>query len=115
MTVAARRTAVAAALIALCAPVATARAGDSQGPTAQASLECGGVTTKNGGVADYINIIGAKMSCRTARKVAKSAKGKKYEASGYSCKKPKRSTVTGSLFYNCQKGKTGIGFRYAKP
>ena len=114
MAVAARRTAVAAALICLCAPVAVAGAED-QRPTARASLECGGVTTNNGGVADYLNIIGDKMSCRVARKVARRAKGKKYTAFGWTCKKPKRSEATGSLFYACHKGQTGIGFRYAKP
>ena len=55
------------------------------------------------------------MSCPTARKVAKRANGKKYTAFEYTCEKPKRSAATGSLFYDCQKGKTGIGFRYAKP
>ena len=53
-------------------------------PEAQASKACGAVKTRNGGRARSIAATGG-TSCRTARRVASRARGRRYRAFGYRC------------------------------
>lgn len=110
------RRALALATIAavLCVPAAAAG-----GPEAQASKRCKPIATANGGKARFISTSGRGLSCRTARLVAKRARGRRYMARGFTCKRngPYRRT-TGQL-YGCNrlsKGRPqGIGFFYYRP
>src|SRR3954447_1347366 len=93
-------------IVTLLAPAAPAVAGAS--PIAHAAGSCGDVKTHNGGVAKavYAN----KVTCTTARRVARRAKGKRYHAYGCVCK-----PIAG--LYSCYKPGTskGIGFSYHRP
>jgi hypothetical protein len=93
-------------LLATAALAAPAVAGAS--PIAHAAGSCGDVKTHNGGVAKAV--YGNKVTCATARRVAKRAKGKRYHAYGFTCK-----PVAG--LYSCYKPGTskGIGFSYHRP
>lgn len=102
-----------AALIAaaLSLPVAAA-AGP---PSARQALQCGSVSTFNGGESRYLNTY--QMSCDTARRIAKKARGRKYTAlDKYTCR-PKRSAGVYGLSYLCKNsGATrSVGFLYYAP
>lgn len=75
-------------------------------PGAQNTKKCGNVATSNGGKAQYIRA--SKISCTTAKAVAKRAKGKNYSANGFGC-------TFYSGIYRCQKGKGTLAFQYKKP
>lgn len=87
----------------------------SAAPEARASAKCRSVTTLNGGKAKYVNTVNAR--CKTGRRVAKRANGKRYTFLGFECK-PKKSQVPGKL-YGCGRVKNGegqgIGFIYTAP
>lgn len=101
-----------AALILLCLP-ALAGAG---APKAGASATCGVVTTLNGGKAEFVSTTKAK--CRTGRRVAKRATGKRYSFLGFDCKLMKKGDFPGKL-YGCGRVRNGqgqgIGFIYTGP
>lgn len=105
-----------AAASALCLP-ALAGAGPSAGPSPEtrASAKCGTVTTLNGGKAEFVNTVKAK--CRTGRRVAKRANGKRYSFLGFVCKPEKKDDLPGKL-YGCGRYKDGrgqgIGFIYRR-
>ncbi len=111
----ARRTLALTAVAAiLCVPAPAAR-----GPEAHASKRCKPIATGNGGKARFISTSGRGLSCRTARRVAKRARGRRYTTRGFTCKRngPYRRS-TGQL-YGCNrlsKGRPqGIGFFYYRP
>jgi len=94
----------------ICLPGAAA----TGGPVAHQSVQCGSVSTKNGGEARYINAI--IVNCSKARAVAKKARGqRKYKSSRMTCKR-KAKTISG-VGYNCTRTglKGGVGFIYIKP
>ena len=104
------RAAFPVAIVLICLPGTAAAAG----PRAHQSIQCGSVSTKNGGESRYINAISVK--CSKARKVAKKARGqKKFESAGLTCKR-KKKTITGRG-YNCTRSglEGGVGFIYVKP
>ena len=98
----------------LCVPAAAAG-----GPEAHASKRCKPIATGNGGKARFISTSGPGLSCRTARLVARRARGRRYAARGFTCKRngPYRRS-TGQL-YGCNRlsrGRVqGIGFFYYRP
>jgi len=92
----------AAALLAACTTAFAAKVP----PGAENTKKCGNVATSNGGKAQYIRA--SKVSCTTAKTVAKRAKGKNYSANGFGC-----TFYTG--IYRCQKGKGAVAFQYKKP
>ncbi|WP_445150427.1 hypothetical protein [Baekduia sp. Peel2402] len=75
-------------------------------PGAENTKKCGNVATSNGGKAKYIRA--SKVSCTTAKAVAKRAKGKSYSANGFGC-----TFVSG--IYLCKKGTGSVAFQYKKP
>ena len=113
-----RHVAALCALAAACALSAPALAGAGQRPSAEtrASAKCGTVTTRNGGKAEFVNTVKAK--CRTGRRVAKRANGKRYTFLGFECKPKKKRNLPGKL-YGCGRFKygkgQGIGFIYTAP
>jgi hypothetical protein len=106
-----------AALFLFCLP-ALAGAGPSAGssPEARASAKCGTVKTRNGGRAQFVNTV--KAICRTGRRVARRANGKRYRFLGFDCKPQKKRNLPGKL-YGCGRFKDGrgqgIGFIYRAP
>ena len=88
-------------------------------PEAQASKRCKSIATVNGGKAKFISTSGRGLSCRTARLVARRARGRRYKARGFTCKRngPYRRS-TGQL-YGCSRVSRGrpqgIGFFYYRP
>jgi hypothetical protein len=97
----------ATALIAATGALALGAAGPATAAAA-AAKKCGNVTTRNGGKALYINA--QKLSCRSARTIARRANGKTYKSSGFTC----RSLVG---LYSCTKPGTSknVAFSYRKP
>ncbi|CAA9498058.1 MAG: hypothetical protein AVDCRST_MAG30-1745 [uncultured Solirubrobacteraceae bacterium] len=96
--------------VAACAALPTAAvatSGDAE-PTATAAGKCGSVTTRNGGTAKYIYAV--KVACRTARRVAKRANGRRYSTVGFTCR-PRSGGI-----YGCNNPGTakGIGFSYSR-
>ncbi|HWI71710.1 MAG TPA: hypothetical protein VNT55_07125 [Baekduia sp.] len=93
------------ALIAATAALALGAAGPA---TAAGSKKCGNVATRNGGKAMYI--YAKKITCRSARTIAKGANGKTYKSSGFTCR-----PIAG--LYGCFKPGTSksVGFAYHKP
>ncbi len=94
----------------MCLPGAAA-AGE---PVAHQSVQCGSVSTNDGGEARYINAI--QVNCSKARKIAKKARGQRtYKSLQMTCKR-KRKTISG-VGYNCTRRglKGGVGFIYIKP
>ena len=105
-----RRIAGAVVASALCLPAAVS----AESPTARQALQCGTISTSNGGQARFINTY--RTTCRTATRVAKKARGRKYTALGFMCKPKKTSGISG-LSYLCKNsGATGsLGFIYRAP
>ena len=103
-------TAVAAALL---APAGGA-SGTVDQPEAQASKACRAVQTHNGGRAR--SIVGRVTSCRTARRVAARARGRRYRALGYWCV-PTKVSGDYDRRYGCYKGRSGrsVRFLYKRP
>jgi hypothetical protein len=93
------------ALFAAAATLALAGTGPA---TAAGAARCGNVKTNNGGKARSITV--QKVSCKSARTIAKRANGKIYKASGLTCR------PLGSL-YACVKPGTArtVSFAYLKP
>jgi hypothetical protein len=94
---------------ALLAAATLALAGAGAGPaTAASATKCGNVKTSNGGQARSITV--RKVSCRSARTIAKRANGKNYKASGLTCR-----SFAG--LYMCSKPGTAksVAFAYRKP
>jgi hypothetical protein len=94
-------------------------AGADSSPSANAAKTCKNIRTNNGGSAQFINTTGKGLSCKTARRVAKRAKGKrKYAALGFECTGRKQRGEFQRL-YGCGRvhngNAQGIGFFYAKP
>jgi hypothetical protein len=83
---------------------------------AAAFRDCGQVNTRNGGKARSIQATGG-TKCRTARRVARRAKGRKFSALGYTCYRPTRVPGEFNKLYGCAKPGTsrGIGFFYRGP
>jgi hypothetical protein len=99
--------------------VGTGVAGADSSPSAHAARSCKNITTTNGGSAQFINTTGKGLTCRTARRVAKHAKGKrKYNWLGFSCT-GKKQTGEFKRLYGCGRvhngNAQGIGFFYAAP
>jgi hypothetical protein len=112
---------VLAAVVAIAAVgiVGAGVAGADSSPSAHAARSCKNIRTNNGGSAQFINTTGKGLTCRTARRVAKRASGKrKYTALGFSCT-GRRQTGEFSRLYGCGRvhngNAQGIGFFYAKP
>lgn len=103
--------AVAVAVAALCLPAAAATA-DS--PTARQALQCGTISTSNGGQARFINTY--RMKCDTAARIARKARGRRYTALKFTCKAKRTSGISG-LSYLCKNpGATrSLGFIYRAP
>lgn len=94
----------------MCVPGAAA----AGGPVALQSVQCGSVSTNDGGEARYINAIG--VNCSKATKIAKRARGqRKYRSFQMTCKR-KRKTISG-VGYNCTRRglNGGVGFIYITP
>jgi hypothetical protein len=93
------------ALIAATAALALGAAGPA---AAAAPATCGNVKTTNGGTAK--NIHAQRISCTSARAIAKKANGKIYKASGFTCAR------TAGAYVCFKKGSTRrILFIYNKP
>jgi hypothetical protein len=104
--------------LALAVPL-TAGATAADGPSATAAKSCKSINTKNGGRAEVIRTNGKGLSCRTARRVAKQARGKAtYKARGFDCKGTKLRSGEYRRLYGCGRyidGKAqGIGFFWKK-
>jgi hypothetical protein len=99
-----------AVLLGLCLP---AFAGAGPSPEARSSAKCGTAKTRNGGRAEFVNTV--KANCRTARRVARRANGKRYRFLGFDCKPQRKRNLPGEL-YGCGRFKNGrgqgIGFIY---
>ena len=82
---------------------------------AAALKDCGQVNARNGGKARSIQATGG-TKCRTARRVARRAKGRRFSALGYKCF-PTRVPGEFNKLYGCAKPGTrrGIGFFYKGP
>ena len=98
----------------------TSIAGASTGPSANAARSCKDIRTVNGGSAQFINTTGRGLTCTTARKVAKRARGKrKYTYLGFTCTGRRQSGGNFTRLYGCGRvhngNAQGIGFFYAKP
>jgi hypothetical protein len=95
---------------ALLAAATAALALTAVGPAgaAASSTKCGSVKTRNGGQARFI--FAQKVSCTSARSIAKKANGKTYKYGGFTCR-----PVAG--LYGCSKPGTtrSVGFSYRKP
>jgi hypothetical protein len=78
--------------------------------------DCGQLNTRNGGKARSIQATGG-TKCRTARRVARRAKGGRFSAFGYICYRPTRVPGEFNKLYGCAKPGTsrGIGFFYKGP
>ena len=102
----------AAALLLVSAPT-LAGAG---APEARTTAKCGAVKTRNGGKARYVNTVRAR--CRTGRRVARKANGRRYSALGFDCRPQKKRNLRGKL-YGCGRFKDGrgqgVGFIYTRP
>jgi hypothetical protein len=113
-----RSLAVAAvAAVALAVPSAGS-AGSDTGPTAEAAKACKSVNTRNGGRAEVIRTTGP-ISCRTARRVARRARGKAtYRTMGFSCKGTRLNSGEYRRLYGCGRvigeRSQGIGFFWKK-
>jgi hypothetical protein len=94
---------------ALLAAATMALAGAGAGPaTAASATKCGNVKTSNGGQARSITV--RKVSCKSARAIAKRASGKNYKAYGLTC----RPLV--GLYVCTKRGTTKtVSFGYRKP
>jgi hypothetical protein len=78
-------------------------------PGAQNTKKCGNVATANGGKARYIRA--SKVSCTTAKTIAKRARGKTYRANGFAC-----NLYSGIYLCTKPNGKAGsVAFQYKKP
>ena len=110
-----RALALACAAATLCVPVTASGASE---PEAQTARKCRPATTLNGGRVNFINTSGRGLTCRTARRVARRANGRRYKAFGFNCKPSGRATASGRL-YGCGGvigGRAqGIGFFYKRP
>ncbi len=107
----------AVAAVALAVPSAGS-AGSETGPTAEAARACKSINTRNGGRAEVIRTTGP-LSCRTARRVARRARGKAtYQALGFSCKGTRLNSGEYRRLYGCGRvagGRSqGIGFFWKK-
>jgi hypothetical protein len=93
------------ALLAATAALGLGAAGPA---TAASSKKCGNIATSNGGKA--LSIRATKISCTSAKAIAKRAKGKTYKASGYTCR-----NISG--LYLCTKAGTSrsVAFAYRQP
>jgi hypothetical protein len=98
-----------AGLLVLATPVSAERVG------AHAFKDCGQVNANNGGKARSIQATGG-TKCRTARRVARRAKGRRFSALGYECF-PTRVPGDFNKLYGCAKPGTsrGVGFFYRGP
>jgi len=85
-------------------------------PEARTSAKCDKVTTRNGGIAEFINTV--KARCRVGRRVARRANGTRYQFLGFDCKLQKNDGLPGKL-YGCGRAKNGqgqgVGFIYRAP
>ena len=94
-------------------------AGADSSPSADAARSCKNIRTNNGGSAQFINTTGKGLTCRTARRVAKRARGtRKYSALGFECT-GRRQRGQFKRLYGCGRvhngNAQGIGFFYAAP
>jgi hypothetical protein len=103
-------------MLSLLAVVALVFVPAGAGADAVAFKDCGQVNTNNGGKARSIQATGG-TPCRTARRVARRAKGRRYTALRYTCYKPTRVPGEFNKLYGCAKPGTGrgIGFFYKGP
>ena len=104
-------------LLVLVAAVAFATlpaAASADSPTARQAIQCGTISTSNGGQARFINTY--RMKCATARKIARKARGRKYTALAFTCK-PKRTSGISGLSYLCKNSSASrsLGFIYRAP
>jgi hypothetical protein len=88
-------------------------------PSANAARSCKNIRTRNGGSAQFINTSGRGLTCRTARRVARRARGKRvYRYLGFKCTGRKQRGEFSRL-YGCGRvhhgNAQGIGFFYARP
>jgi hypothetical protein len=93
------------ALLAATAALGLGAAGPA---TAAPSKRCGNVATSNGGKA--LAVRANKLSCASAKAIAKRANGKTYKSSGYTCRE-----LAG--LYSCTKPGTSrsVSFGYRQP
>jgi hypothetical protein len=85
------------------------------GAEAVAFKDCGQVNARNGGQARSIQATGG-TKCRTARRVARRANGRKFTAFRFECR-PTRVPGEFNKLYGCARPGTGkgIGFFYKGP
>jgi hypothetical protein len=101
--------------ISLLAVVAALLVPAGAGAEAVAFKDCGQVNARNGGKARSIQATGG-TKCRTARRVARRAKGRQFTAFGFECR-PTRVPGEFNKLYGCARPGTGkgIGFFYKGP
>ena len=107
-----RSMAVVAVAAALCIPASAI--GDP--PIAHQALQCGTISTSNGGEARFINTY--RVKCSSAKKIARKAKGKAYKAldKKFTCKPKQTSGISGLSYFCKTKGTTrSLGFIYRAP
>lgn len=111
-----RPIAVLSVLLALASLSVAALAVAESGPAARTSAKCGSVKTRDGGRAEFVNTVRAR--CKTGRRVARKANGRRYRALGFRCKPKRKRNLSGKL-YGCGRFKNGrgqgIGFIYTAP
>jgi len=99
-----------AVVVALLVPVGAASA------DAASYKKCGEVNARNGGKARSIVATG-RTTCRTARRVARRAKGRRFTTLGYKCF-PQRVPGEFNKLYGCAHlggTRRGVGFFYKGP
>ena len=88
-------------------------AGDPEEPEAK---KCGSIKTRNGGRAKWVRAIA--VGCRTARRTARRASGRRYRAFRFECRPTRRRGIRGKV-YGCGRAVRGrgqgIGFVYRAP
>lgn len=113
-----RSLAVAAVAAAALAIPSAGSAGSGSEPTAEAAKACKSINTRNGGRAEVIRTTG-RLGCRTARRVARRARGQRtYTALGFSCKGTRLDSGEYRRLYGCGRvinGRSqGVGFFWKK-
>ena len=104
------------ALAFVAAAVALPTAAVAHPPVARTAIQCGTISTSNGGQARFLNTY--RMRCDAARRIARKARGRRYTALAgkFTCK-PKRTSGISGLSYFCQNSGTtrSLGFIYRAP
>lgn len=95
------------ALLAAAAATAALSLAGAGPADAGGSAKCGAVRTTNGGSAR--NVIAIRISCKSAKAIAKKANGRTYKASGFTCR-------SFSGLYACSKPGSvkSVAFAYRK-